>query len=337
MNYELLGFKIYYLAFYFIIFSFAGWLMETIRVSIRNKSFVNRGFINGPFCPIYGVGMNIIILFLSDYKNNYFLLGLLGMVLASVLEYLTSFALEKLFHESWWDYSYRKFNINGRISLDISVAWGVLSLIMIELIVPLIDYFIKKIDFVLGEIIIYVFFIYFFFDLSITIYHLLSLNAIKAKLRENKEELMYSIYLLKNNMKNKLDTEELKLSFENKYEQFISKYFDREQFSDFKMEFKEFFKDISEKLVEEPFEKINLQSKINKYKERYNMVNKRTSNFIYKRILRAFPNIEKKHKNRKTFVQEIKKYINERKWWYKSLLINLTGFFWIKMIDFFVF
>lgn len=316
MNYEVLGFKIYYLAMYFIIFSFAGWLMETIRVSMRNKSFVNRGFINGPFCPIYGVGMNIIIVFLSDFKDNYLLLGFLGMVLASALEYLTSYVLEKLFHESWWDYSYRKFNINGRISLDISVAWGVLSLIMIELVVPILNYFINKINYIFGEIIIYVFFIYFFFDLCVTVYHLVSLNAVKAKFKENKEELMSAIYALRLNMKNKLATEELKLAFENKYEQFVAKYFDKEQITDFKGEFKEFFKEffneISEKVSEDAFEKNNLQNKINKYKEKYIAVNKIAGNAINKRILKAFPNIAKKYKNKMPFVQEIKKYIKEK-------------------------
>lgn len=124
----------YYL--FFLTYSFLGWCMESTLFSVREKRFVNRGFLNGPLCPVYGIGMVIIIYFLEPFYNNILLLFLLGMLLASILEFITGFLLEKLFKTRWWDYSKRKYNIDGYICLQNSLAWGVLCVIMIKVIQP---------------------------------------------------------------------------------------------------------------------------------------------------------------------------------------------------------
>ncbi len=120
----------------FIIYSFLGWVMETILCSFQEKKLVNRGFLIGPTCPIYGWGAIIISLFLTNYKNDYVVVFCLATILAGILEYFTSFAMEKIFHARWWDYSKNKFNINGRICLETMIPFGILGLIIIYILNP---------------------------------------------------------------------------------------------------------------------------------------------------------------------------------------------------------
>ena len=127
---------------YFFIYSFCGWLMETVLCSIREHRFINRGFLNGPLCPIYG-GILLILTFLLPVRDSIPraeaavpVIFLAGAVLASAVEYFTSWAMEKLFHARWWDYSKHRFNLNGRICLSISAAWGLLATVFVYQIQP---------------------------------------------------------------------------------------------------------------------------------------------------------------------------------------------------------
>ncbi len=128
---------------YFFIYSFCGWLMETVLCSIREHRFINRGFLNGPLCPIYGCGILLILTFLLPVRDSIPraeaavpVIFLAGAVLASAVEYFTSWAMEKLFHARWWDYSKHRFNLNGRICLSISAAWGLLATVFVYQIQP---------------------------------------------------------------------------------------------------------------------------------------------------------------------------------------------------------
>ena len=89
----------------FLVYSFLGWVCETVYCSIGQRKFVNRGFLNGPLCPVYGFGAVAVLLFLRPLRENLLLLFFGGMILTSVIEYITGFALEKLFAAKWWDYS----------------------------------------------------------------------------------------------------------------------------------------------------------------------------------------------------------------------------------------
>ena len=101
----------------FTIYSLLGWVCESTYCSILAKKLINRGFLNGPFCPIYGVGALLIVKLLSPFSHNLVILFFASLLLTSLLEYLTGFAMEKLFHAKWWDYSHRRFNIQGRVCL----------------------------------------------------------------------------------------------------------------------------------------------------------------------------------------------------------------------------
>lgn len=129
---------IYMYLFSFIIYSFLGWICETIYCSIIDREYVNRGFLKGPFCPIYGSGALIVIILLAPFSDNIVILFLSAMIFTSILEYLTGFLLETIFNLKWWDYSGYKFNIKGRVCLLNSVLFGLLSLATIKVINPII-------------------------------------------------------------------------------------------------------------------------------------------------------------------------------------------------------
>lgn len=125
-------------ALYFILFitySFIGWVVEIINELIYNKRVINRGFLIGPYCPIYGFGAIIMISLLRDNSD---LIGtfLKAMVICAFLEYMTSYIMEVLFKTRWWDYSNKKFNINGRICLETLVLFGMGGCLLMYIVNP---------------------------------------------------------------------------------------------------------------------------------------------------------------------------------------------------------
>ena len=114
----------------FIIYAMIGWFIEIINGLIQTKKFVNRGFLIGPYCPIYGVGGILITLLLSKYYDDPIVLFFMGIAVCGILEYLTSYIMEKFFKARWWDYSQRKFNLNGRVCLGTIIPFGILGLMV---------------------------------------------------------------------------------------------------------------------------------------------------------------------------------------------------------------
>ena len=118
-----------------MIYSIIGWVYESTICSIGQRKLINRGFLNGPYCPIYGTGAVLVLLVLGRIQNPV-LLFFAGAVLTCSLEYLTSWLMEKLFHARWWDYSKRKFNIGGRVCLIGAVVFGAFSVVLILVLHP---------------------------------------------------------------------------------------------------------------------------------------------------------------------------------------------------------
>lgn len=135
--------KINKLLAYFFIYSFIGWILETLYSYIVLGYFDNRGFLIGPVCPIYGFGMLILILLLSRYENNLAKLFFVSGIVLTLFEYLTGYALDAVFQLKWWDYSNDFLNINGRICLPYALIWGLGSVIAIKFIHPHIVNFMK--------------------------------------------------------------------------------------------------------------------------------------------------------------------------------------------------
>lgn len=144
----------------FIMYSCAGWIMETTWVSINRKKFVDRGFLIGPYCPIYGFGALLIITYLEIFSFNPLVLFIVTVLVCGILEYFTSWIMEIVFKARWWDYSNRKFNLNGRICLQNLIAFGVMGLAVTYFINPyftkllalLYDYQTTRLAIVLGSI-----------------------------------------------------------------------------------------------------------------------------------------------------------------------------------------
>ena len=134
---------------YFFIFSVFGWIMETVFSFIVLGHFTNRGFLYGPLCPIYGWGAIILIIFLSKYKDNDLKLFTYSAVIFSVFEYFVSYLLEALFKEHWWDYTTDFLNLNGRISIFYTFAWGFIAIIFICNIYPFVE---KKVNLVVEKL-----------------------------------------------------------------------------------------------------------------------------------------------------------------------------------------
>lgn len=129
---------LFYFACFFI-YSTIGWIIETTLISIKHKKFINRGFLIGPYCPIFGYGTILMILYLTQYKKNLLTVFILGAVICSILEYLTSYIMEVLFKTRWWNYGKSKFNLNGRICLEASCFFGLGGIIVIYLTQPFLN------------------------------------------------------------------------------------------------------------------------------------------------------------------------------------------------------
>lgn len=131
----------YYIKFYFILFiiySFFGWIFECIHMALTTKEVVNRGFLFGPVIPVYGVGLSLIVSLLIKFKSNFIIFLILSFILIAILEYLVSFILEKIFKIRWWDYSDKKFNLNGRICLNTMIIFIIGAIFITYLVHPLI-------------------------------------------------------------------------------------------------------------------------------------------------------------------------------------------------------
>lgn len=124
--------------FYYIIYSFLGYICEVVYVSTLRHKLTNRGYLFGPICPIYGYGALIVIAMLYPLYDYWYLVFFLGILLTSSLEYVTSFVLETFFHMRWWDYSDKKLNIKGRVCIRNSLLFGLLVMAVIYFLHPIV-------------------------------------------------------------------------------------------------------------------------------------------------------------------------------------------------------
>ena len=177
----------------FFIYSIFGWIMEVVCKLIEKKKFINRGFLIGPYCPIYGHGAILIILLLQKYINDPIALFIMGIVICSILEYLTSYFMEKIFHARWWDYSQRKFNINGRICLRTMIPFGLLGLFIMYVSNPFFFDVIEKIPNVTLNIICITLLVIFFIDNIVSFNIISNVNITSKKIKDNTEEITEEI------------------------------------------------------------------------------------------------------------------------------------------------
>ena len=181
--------ELYFITLYFFVYGFLGWCTEVAFAAWKEHRFVNRGFLNGPICPIYGFGVTMVVRFLSPYKANLVLLYITSVILVTVLEWLTGFILEKLFHNKWWDYSNMPLNLNGYVCLLFSLIWGVACVLIVDFIHPVIHSVLVLIPTIVGIIVLIILGISTFADLYVTASGILKMNKRLAAMQEIADEL----------------------------------------------------------------------------------------------------------------------------------------------------
>lgn len=143
---------VFELFFYFLWWAVFGWFLEVVDRTLETGGFENRGFLNGPICPIYGFGVIIITHALAPLKEHFLILYILSTVICTAFELFVGLLLERLFHAKWWDYSEEKFNYKGFICLRISLLWGVGSVLCICVVHPLIEKLVDRIPYTGGNV-----------------------------------------------------------------------------------------------------------------------------------------------------------------------------------------
>lgn len=196
------------LATYFIIYSFLGWVLESIFRSFCEKKIINTGFLRGPICPIYGCGAIIMILFLKNFSNSKILLFAMSIIFLSLWEYIVGVILEKLFKTKYWDYSDHKFNYKGRICLTNSIAWGFLGVLFIDFIHPSIVNILKNVDVVYLKIIVPILLILILTDAIISIVKTKNIKGTLEKVEKLNEQIKEKLAEIKKQNQEKNTTSE---------------------------------------------------------------------------------------------------------------------------------
>lgn len=268
----------------FLAYSFLGWLCETIYCSCGAKHFVNRGFLAGPLCPVYGFGAMAVLIFLRPVRDSIVMTFLCGMIVTSIIEYITAYLLETLFATKWWDYSTYRFNIHGRVCLKNSLMFGALSVVAARYIDPFIQGIILAIP-LWGKITLTsVLAVIFVVDFVVTVHTILELNGTLKQLQTLAEQIRSETetYLeqTRQGLKDKVEQNILGLELE-KIE--MRNYLEGRKTE--RMErLEERRKERLQKLEEEHQEIMSrLETRVKEFTTR--------NSFLRRRLIRAFPNM----------------------------------------------
>ena len=193
--------EFYYFALSFFVYGFLGWCTEVAYAAAKQGKFVNRGFLNGSICPVYGIGVGVVVQFLTPVENNLVLLYISSTILVTAIEGITGFLLEKIFHNKWWDYSDQPLNIGGYVCVLFSLIWGVFCVLIVKVIHPLIYKVLTMIPFVLGIIVMACLAVGLLADLYVTASAILKMNRkletmekIAAELKDLSNKVGENIY-----------------------------------------------------------------------------------------------------------------------------------------------
>lgn len=171
--------------FYFFVYSFMGWVLEVLVRIRHEKKFVNKGFLLGPICPIYGYSMVVLLLLVGFENQDILSIFLKTIFVCSVIEYGTSYIMEKIFKARWWDYSNKRFNINGRVCLEVMVEFGIMGTLALYFLQPQLVNFIGMFSYNTKLIFVAFIFIIYVFD---TLISLKVMRKIKVQIKKQKED-----------------------------------------------------------------------------------------------------------------------------------------------------
>lgn len=268
---------VYFILLSFFIYGFIGWCTEVAFAAAQQRKFVNRGFLNGPICPVYGIGVVCVVEILRPVENRMVLLYLSSVILVTAIEWLTGFLLETLFHHKWWDYSDIPMNLNGYVCLPFSLIWGVCCVVIVRYIHPFLYHLIQMPPRWIGLVVLLVLSVAMAADLYVTVASLLKLNKRLEKMEEIANELHHLSDKIGSNIsKNVLDG--------------IQKQEDT--------------REKAEALMEEQ------RAKIQELKRKYRELAEEGS-AVGKRMVKAFPKMQPRQHKRE--FQDLKEYLLRRK------------------------
>ena len=185
----------------FFWFAFLGWCAEVVYAAIEEKRFVNRGFLNGPLCPIYGLGVVAIDFVMKPFGDNLAVLIVGSMVLGTGLEWLAGYLLEKVFHQKWWDYSDKPHNIGGYVCLSFAIVWGLAGAAVVRFIMPFAGHMAARIPRPVGWVLLTVLLGLFLADFTVTVVSIIGLNRklknleyVSSKLKAGSDKLGQGLY-----------------------------------------------------------------------------------------------------------------------------------------------
>ena len=181
----------------FFMYSFCGWFLESVGGILNVKKFVNRGFLIGPYCPVYGIGVVLITFFLQKYVNDILVLYFMSVLICGFLEYFTSYIMEKVFHARWWDYHNMKFNINGRICLETLIPFGLVGVWLVKYVNPLIFKFVASFNRTLSTISLSIITILFIIDVIISFSVIFkfrrNVKNVENEIKDNTDEIVQKV------------------------------------------------------------------------------------------------------------------------------------------------
>lgn len=173
----------------FFIYCFIGWIWECCYVSAKKKQWINRGFLHGPLLPIYGSGAIIILFCTIPVRFSIPLTFIFGMVSASILEFCTGWCMERLFGVRYWDYSDKKFNLQGHICLRVSIGWGVASVVLVNFLNIPVEYLIRLIPIKITDAVAFVITVLFVVDFTQSFNEAMDLKDTLEKWSHNNEQI----------------------------------------------------------------------------------------------------------------------------------------------------
>lgn len=192
------SYNVYQLLWIFFVYSFIGWCGEAAMAAVHRRKFVNRGFVSGPICPVYGAGAAAVAVFLPELKDQLFFLFLGGMIVTTFVEYLTGRLLELIFHRKWWDYSDQRFNLDGYVCLKNSAVWGLCSVLMICFFDPLLCRLLVLIPRLAGDILLWILGVLLVIDAVGSGVAVLGLKKKQSRITQITEELHKTSKVLEN-------------------------------------------------------------------------------------------------------------------------------------------
>lgn len=181
----------------FFVYSFCGWFMESVGGILNVKKFINRGFLIGPYCPVYGIGVVLITLFLQRYVDDIIIMYFMSLLICGTLEYFTSYIMERVFHARWWDYHKNKFNINGRICLETLIPFGLVGTVLVKYVNPMIFDWLDKIPRNVKQVVLGIISILFILDIIISLKVIFNfrknVKKTEIEIKDNTEEIVKKV------------------------------------------------------------------------------------------------------------------------------------------------